>query len=186
MSHGAEQGHGVLPVSATTLAAVRAGLPLRDAGHVRRGEAIYHDLTGELQSRQGEDIPVISPARAAEVALAVARTHNLTLFEYFLTDHAGHSQDYAQADAALDRLDRFLAAIIPAIAGDDVLLVFSDHGNIEDLSVPVHTTNPVPLAVWSGDRPDAIEAARNCTWLGDVAGLLFRLAMPQAAREKGE
>jgi hypothetical protein len=170
--------HGRLPVSVTTLAAVRAGLPLRDAGHARRGEAIYHDLTGEMQAQQGEDVPVLDPAAAAEVALNVAREHDLTLFEYFLTDRAGHSQDPAQAMEALDRLDRFLAKLAPAFGRQGSLVVFSDHGNIEDLSVPQHTYNPVPLAIWSADQASADAAAGHCTWLGDVAGLLVNLARP--------
>jgi hypothetical protein len=176
MSHALTQG--TPPISATTFAAVRAGIPLRDAGHVRRGQAIYHDLTGELQASQGEHIPILTPQQAAGVALAVAREHDLTLFEYFLTDRAGHSQDYATATAALDRLDQFLAELLPSFMTQGALVLFSDHGNIEDLSVPTHTRNPVPLAVWSPGRPEVAEAARACTWLGDVAGLLVDLAVP--------
>jgi hypothetical protein len=181
MSHG--PAHGRLPVSATTLAAVRAGLPLRDAGHARRGEAIYHDLTGEMQAQQGEDVPVLDPEEAAGVALNVARRYDLTLFEYFLTDRAGHSQDPAQALDALDRLDRFLAELAPAFARQGSLVVFSDHGNIEDLSIPQHTYNPVPLAVWSADQVGANAAARQCTWLGDVAGLLVKLATTRTVQD---
>lgn len=177
MTHGAVGGR--LPVSATTLAAVRAGLPLRDAGHVRRGEAIYHDITGELQARQGEDVPVLSPVDAAAVAVHVATDHDLTLFEYFLTDRAGHSGDLAQAAAALDRLDWFLAEAAASMEGRGELVVFSDHGNIEDMSTPQHTVNPVPLAVWSPRDQDAADAlAGRCRWIGDVAGLLIELATP--------
>lgn len=181
---------GDAPVSATTLAAVSAGLPLRVASQVGQGRSVYHDITGEGLIGQGETVLPLTPERAAAVALDVALEYDLTLFEFFLTDIAGHSQDPGQACDALARLDRMLAALVPAFMAEqlpgpvggsgperaDYLVLFSDHGNIEDLSVPTHTRNPVPLAVWSPD-PGGRERAQACTWLGDVAGLLLALSV---------
>ncbi len=165
-------------ISVTTLAATSAGLPLREVSQIARGTAVYHDITGDSLAAQGQPVEPITPEQAAAAALAVAREHDLTLFEYFLTDGAGHSQDQAQAAGVLSRLDRMLDVLVSAFqtASDaGYLVLFSDHGNIEDLSVPTHTRNPVPLAVWSAD-PGGRRRARACTWLGDVAGLLLALA----------
>jgi 2,3-bisphosphoglycerate-independent phosphoglycerate mutase len=68
------------------------------------------------------------------------------LFEYWKTDHAGHSMDREEALNVLGTFDRFLTGILEVIDPERQLLVItSDHGNIEDISIKVHTRNPVPL-----------------------------------------
>lgn len=177
---------GQLRASCSTLAAVAAGLPLRDALNLRRGDGVHHDLTGDALRAQGEDVPLHTPRSAAGVALNVSAANNLTLLEYFITDPAGHSGDPEQAAAVLRRLDQFLAALLDGLGsvargqadgGPDGprptprLVLFSDHGNIEDMSCRTHTSNPVPLAVWP-----AHDVARSCSSVTDLAGLLVTLA----------
>lgn len=180
---------GHMRASCSTLAAVSAGLPLRDAASLRRGDGVHHDLTGDALCAQGEDVPRLDARGAAETALRVAARHDLTVLEYFLTDQAGHSGDRGRARDVLRRLDAFLAAVLDglglgggrqaAYAGGPPgvspvrLVLFSDHGNIEDMSCDTHTLNPVPLVVWPPH-----EAARSCTDLTGVAGLLEALAAP--------
>ena len=174
---------GGAPASATTLAAIAAGLPLRGPEQVCRREALYHDITGEGLGEQGVMVPPLTPAAAAGVARRVALAHDLTLFEFFLTDLAGHRGDQAATAAVLDRLDRFLAALTPSFeppgprdeeAGHDYLVVFSDHGNVEDAGAPGHTANPVPLAVWTTD-PDGGRLAAGVESITGIAELLVQL-----------
>jgi phosphopentomutase len=56
----------------------------------------------------------------------------------------GHRGDLAAAVGVLQRIDAFLAGLLPGLASDTLLLLTSDHGNLEDLSTG-HTRNPVPL-----------------------------------------
>ena len=37
-------------------------------------------------------------------------------------------------------------------AGDDLIILTSDHGNIEDLSIKTHTMNMVPTIIWGKDK----------------------------------
>jgi hypothetical protein len=181
---------GSLRASCSTLTAAAAGLTLRDATNLRRGDGVHHDLTADALRAQGEGVPRHTPQSAAAAALRVAASSDLTLLEYFITDPAGHSGDVEQAARVLRRLDDFLAALISGLdgaagtstpgpapsmpqpaSGPPRLVLFSDHGNIEDMSCRTHTSNPVPLAVWP-----PCDLVHSCASVTDVAGLLVALA----------
>jgi len=50
--------------------------------------------------------------------------------------------------SVLETLDAMISGILRAFdAARTLLLITSDHGNIEDLSVKTHTRHPVPLVV---------------------------------------
>jgi hypothetical protein len=122
------------------------------------GLAVCHDLTREHLPEHGiTDVPVISEEMAAEHLWAAAAPVDFCLFEYFLTDHAGHRGDQARQMAVLASLDRFLAALLAHQPPGALLLLVSDHGNIEAPETRRHTANPVPwVAVGPGE-----EAARR-------------------------
>lgn len=145
-------------LSATTLAIMAAGLPLRTLADLGRGEAVYHDLTGFLLREQGWNVSPVDPWTAGKRAAAVARQHHFSLFEHFLTDLVGHSQDMGRAVAVLESLDTFLGAVAGAAGPDLTILITSDHGNIEDLGCGTHTANPVPILVL-GDHEGLLAAA---------------------------
>ncbi|GAB5534569.1 MAG: alkaline phosphatase family protein [Rubricoccaceae bacterium] len=131
----------------TTLAAHSAGVRLRTADDLRDGLAIPADLTGEGWKRVIDRSfqPFDEPESARRVHQLVA-SHRLTLVEYYLTDKAGHSQDPERASSILASLDRFFQNLVEGLDLSQTLLVLtSDHGNLEDLSVKTHTRNPVPL-----------------------------------------
>ena len=85
-------------------------------------------------------MPFPGKNRSKQVRAArVAAQNDFSMFEYFLTDHIGHRQDEQVAVECLQNLDRYLAA-----AGVDLnetlVVISSDHGNIEDLRSNVHTS----------------------------------------------
>jgi len=131
----------------TTRCCLEAKIPIRGLDELSRGEAIAADLTGHGFHRL--QLNTLEPRTEDESAVLLhqlSRRHALTLFEYFLTDKAGHSRSFARAEETLYSLDRFFSALLasldPAI---DLLVVTSDHGNLEDLSTKSHTRQPVPL-----------------------------------------
>lgn len=108
--------------------------------------AVAHDITRQFLQGKGYNIPLVTPVQAATHLIEVARAHDFTLFEYFLTDLVGHSRDYALARQTLETLDTFLGSVYEyAHSAGLFLALVSDHGNIEDLSVRTHTRNPVPF-----------------------------------------
>jgi 2,3-bisphosphoglycerate-independent phosphoglycerate mutase len=131
--------------SVTTTAALAGGCRLLMLPDLLDGEAVYQDIINEQLRERGYEVPLLQPEQAAANLLKQAIKNDFTLFEYFQTDHCGHHQDFELALILLNRLDHFLQALAEGLGKHDLsLLVVSDHGNIEDLSVKTHTFNPVP------------------------------------------
>jgi 2,3-bisphosphoglycerate-independent phosphoglycerate mutase len=134
--------------SCSTAASYYAGLPFRTLQDVEAGRALYADITNEKLESQGHAVTVITPAEAASRLAALVGGYDFTLFEYFLTDLAAHRGDSLQVFEVVSRLDKFLGALRHQLPRDTLLLMTSDHGNIEDMRVQGHTKNPVPALIW--------------------------------------
>lgn len=135
--------------SSTTLMAKNAGLPLNGTQQVKRKEAVTAGLTQRAWKEQlNIDVPVISPQTAARRLLKRSQIYDLLLHEYYLTDKAGHSQSEEKAEKYLEIYNDFLKTVINEKPDDALIVLSSDHGNIEDLSTKSHTRNSVPLFVY--------------------------------------
>jgi hypothetical protein len=136
--------------AAIAQAVVNAGLPLGTLEDLRRGRALSADFTAQgWRERLGQpDTPVLSPYEAGQRLAELAAGQDFSLFEYWLSDYAGHGQDMQAACGLLESFDQVLAGLL---AGWDdsagLILLTSDHGNLEDLSTRRHTANPVPALV---------------------------------------
>lgn len=133
--------------SATTVMVYRAGLPFRSFGELRKGEALYCDMDHSILQEMGYDsLPLLSPFEAGRRLANLATQYDFTLFESFLTDRIGHSQDENRGKKMVERLDLFLRGILSLLDLESTLLLLtSDHGNFEDLSIATHTYHPVPV-----------------------------------------
>lgn len=159
------------PLSASTISGVARGGVLRRMADVTRGAAATFDLTGEVVRGFGYPAPLRSPESAARAVLAGARELDLSYFELFLTDKAGHSQDMAFARHEIQRTERFLTELFARISDDELVVVTSDHGNLEDLSTGGHTLAKVPLFAKGPTSSELVQDARD---LRDVAPHLLR------------
>ncbi len=141
---------------------------VRRKGDLIEHYAVYHDITreslqggkvgfGRHKFKMKPPIPeVITPKRGAQDLLNIAKNYDFTLFEYFMTDKAGHSQDQEFVKNVLADIDEFFCTLMDEMCDDTLLVVSSDHGNIEDPTSGKHTRNPVPLLVYGKNRPDII------------------------------
>jgi 2,3-bisphosphoglycerate-independent phosphoglycerate mutase len=151
----------------------------RSAGVLRRHEASLHAGDAVVSSidtarwRQHVDpaAPDPSPAEAGETLARIASRADLTVFAHYDTDLAGHHRDLAAGVAAVELLDAFLAGLLPALPAGTLLLLVSDHGNLEDVRVG-HTRNPVPLIATGPGADQVIARARAIT---DVAPCILGL-----------
>ncbi len=134
--------------SSIPLAVTKAGLPLFAADDLLAGRAISADFTAQgWRERLGHpDIPVLSPPEAGSRLSAIAKNYDFAFFEYWLSDYAGHGQDMEDAARLLENFDAVLGGLLETWDDDEgLILLTSDHGNLEDLSTRRHTANPVPL-----------------------------------------
>lgn len=140
-------------ISATTRAQRAGGFAPRTMDDLRAGRAVSHDLTNSFLARMGHNVPIVTVERSAEILATILREVDFCLFEFILSDAAGHSQDFDEAAGIIAKLETFLAHLLPRIDLDEyTVLLTSDHGNLEDLSVKTHTTNPVPTCIWGHGR----------------------------------
>lgn len=159
--------------SATTTAVLSAGLPLRMLEDLHAGRAVFHDVTGETLRERGYDVTTVTPEEAGRRLARLAREHDFVLFEHFLTDKAGHAQDWDAARHWLGVLDALLGGVLAEADLDRTLvMLISDHGNVEDLSVRTHTQNPVPALLIGRGRA---QAAANLASLVDVTPAILAL-----------
>jgi len=144
--------------SVTTVMALTTPEVIATADDLAENRAVMQDLTRETIQDRYPDLPLISPAQAAEHLFTCALTHDFTLYEFFQTDVSGHSMDYARACSVLRTYDRFLAPLVRRIESAGMTLIMtSDHGNVECVGERGHTCNPVPF-VTLGPREEFLRA----------------------------
>ncbi len=165
----------VLCRSATTVMTLAAFGDTRNREALCQGRAVYHDLTRESLARSGiGGVPRISEGEAAQHLVQILRTVDVCLFEYFLTDHAGHRRAGGEAEKTLASLDRFLGRLLELLdSGSELLLLTSDHGNIEEPGVRGHSRNQVPWAAWGRG---AARALGLCSSILDVSPAIALLS----------
>lgn len=140
--------------SCTTLMVRSSGVRLNRLEDIQEGKAITAEIIQSAwRNMLGLDVPKIKPEEAGQRALHSLKEFDFILYEYYLTDKAGHSQDQKRADKVLSVLDRFLVKVMINLDESDTLVITSDHGNLEDLSTKSHTRNPVPLFVKGDVEP---------------------------------
>jgi hypothetical protein len=163
--------------SATTVAFQAGAGRFRTFGDARQGRGLTHDISGARAASVGVTLPHRGPEEAAAILLGLAAGADLTLFEFFESDEAGHGQAMDRAVEVLGRLDAFLRALVAGLPPGLSLVVTSDHGNVEDLSIRNHTRNPVPVL---GFGPAAARVG-GVSDLTRLAPLLLDLAGPAPA-----
>jgi 2,3-bisphosphoglycerate-independent phosphoglycerate mutase len=155
-----------LTLSATTVANLAADLPFFTLDDIRAGRSIYQEFTHTELRQRGFDLEPMAVDEAGRILGRAAREFDFTLYEYFQSDKAGHSGDIERSCQELVKLDAFMTALLEELATDLVagtlVLVTSDHGNLEDATTRRHTLNPVPLMGWGN-------GAR--VFLADICGL---------------
>ena len=151
--------------SVTTVMTLSALGNVRHKAELLAGNAVNHDITRWTMHTRGYEGPLITPEEAAGHLLGIAEENDFTLFEYFLTDRAGHSGSSEMVFQILETLERFLSKTMTfAEQPGHLFLLTSDHGNIEDLSTKRHTKNPVPLVALGAEA----ENFKNLNSLADV------------------
>lgn len=162
-------------VSATTAAVEAAGLNFRTIDDVKAGTAVFMDYTNRFLIEKGEDVTERTEEEAAIVLASLVAQHRFTLYEYFITDKVGHAQDMELAKVVLTSLASFIRELLLRLDLERTTVILtSDHGNIEDLTIRNHTLHQVPTIIW-GARREQI-AARIQTLADITPAIVSQLA----------
>ena len=139
--------------SATSYAANAAKVRYRDIDDLRAGRAVSAFVTNDRWREGGADVPLITAYDAGRNLARLAHDHDLTLFEYFLTDAAGHKGKPEFTRFVITEVDELLRGVIDETdLSESLVITTSDHGNLEDTSVKGHTLNPVPTLLIGAGR----------------------------------
>jgi hypothetical protein len=141
-------------IAGPPLAARGAGVLDRHEDALAEGSAVASEILNDSWRRHlgHAHVPRISAEEAGRNLARISRGADLTLYAHYATDTAGHRRELDAAVAALRRVDRFLGGLRTALDADTLLLVASDHGNLEDVRVG-HTRNPA-LGIVAGPGAD--------------------------------
>jgi uncharacterized protein YeeX (DUF496 family) len=150
--------------SATTCAMEAVDLPFRRLSDLLGRKAVFHDFTNHSLIEKGFVVPIFSPAEAGEILAQLVRAHRFTLYEHFITDKIGHAQDFQRAEKHLPQLAEFIRQVLRKIDLETMTVILtSDHGNLEDLSIRNHTLNDVPTIVWGKNRREVSKRIKDLT-----------------------
>jgi 2,3-bisphosphoglycerate-independent phosphoglycerate mutase len=160
--------------TALRYAARTGGARLRDAA-AADAPPLYPNLGLRLSRADAHDAAAAEDAAA--LAASLARPYDLSVVETDVCDRAGHLREGREAATwrALGHVDRFLEALGAELGRDDLLVVASDHGNVEDPTTRGHTRHRVPVLAlppgpadpWCG--PDlAGDLTAFAPWLEDL------------------
>ncbi|HET9914734.1 MAG TPA: hypothetical protein VFQ13_22780 [Anaerolineales bacterium] len=173
--HGIDSGKRLY--SSIPLAVTNAGLPLFRHDDLFAGHALSADFTGEgWRTMLGYlDAPVMEPPHAGQMLGTLAKKYDFALFEYWASDYAGHKQEMDDAIRLMETFDGVLGGLTE-IWDDGLILITSDHGNMEDLSTRKHTDADVPALV-IGDKTAREEFTRGMRDLTHIAPAIWRTVM---------
>jgi hypothetical protein len=138
---------GLRLYSSIPLTVTSAGYPLFTQEDFFEGKALSADFTGHGWRTMLEiaEAPVRSANEAGVKLAELAQSNDFSLFEYWASDYAGHKQDMDSAMNQMEVFDGVLEGLVSRWDLDEVLiLITSDHGNMEDLSTRRHTDAKVP------------------------------------------
>lgn len=143
--HTLQRGKRLL--GAIAYAAQRSGLKLMHTNDLRAGRVVSSDYTCEEYCRELNcyDVPILSARAAGKRISAIAEHHHFTFHEHWFTDLCGHRMQLDHGRRLIERFDRVLGSVLSVTNLDETLIVItSDHGNLEACDRRQHTTNCVP------------------------------------------
>lgn len=160
--------------SATTCAVEAAQqVEFRTLDDLLAKNAVFHDFTNSVLRARDFDVELWTGAEAGKILAEISAKHRFTLYEYFITDKIGHDQDLNLARKVLPELAACVRTVVDEVDLDSTTVILtSDHGNIEDLSIRNHTLNQVPTIVWGRRSKEISVSIRD---LADITPAIVRL-----------
>jgi 2,3-bisphosphoglycerate-independent phosphoglycerate mutase len=164
--------------SSIPMAVTNAGLPLFKDDALYAGTAVSADFTGDgWRVMLGfPDAPLMDAKQAGYKLAELSKQYDFSLFEYWASDYAGHKQQMETAVELMETFDGVLGGLVEAWDDDRLILVTSDHGNMEDLFTRRHTDAHVPALV-IGNKKAREEFTRNMTDLTHIAPAIWKTVM---------
>ena len=163
--------------SSIPMAVTNAGIELFRQDDFLEGRALSADFTGEgWRTFLGfPDSPLLEPHQAGRKLVSLAMGYDFSLFEYWASDYAGHKQQMDWAVIQMESFDGVLGGILETMDDELLVLITSDHGNMEDMSTRRHTDVMVPALV-IGERTARETFTIGLKEITDIAPAIWKMA----------
>lgn len=160
-------------LSASSLMQLNSGKPYFTTDDYLAGKSLYMDLNNWFLRKQGVNLPLIRSYDSGKKLPLIAKQYDLVIFEYFFTDKVGHARSWGAAKRILRHVDEFLRGVWDQLdAAHQTVIVSSDHGNMENLSIKTHTDNPVGTFVYGEHQQFFTDRIKD---LKDIPRAILRL-----------
>lgn len=114
----------------------------------------------------------VSPQDAGRLLVKLSREYDFAFHSHWMTDYVGHRGPFERAVELLEILDGVIEGILDNWRDDEgLVLLTSDHGNMEHIGDRKHTANDVPTIIIGKDKADFAE---GFTYLTDFVPRMER------------
>ena len=101
-----------------------------------------------------DTVPDYSAREAGQLLARLSRNYDFAFHSHWFTDRVGHRGPFSQGVELLEMFDQVMAGILDEWNDEEgLVIVISDHGNMEDVSIRHHTENDIPTLI-IGDRKE--------------------------------
>ena len=154
-------------------AAYEAGQSMFGMEELKAGQALTPEWTGESWHSYLKlyDTPVYTPQEAGKLLVKLSRQYDFAFHSHWMTDHVGHRGPLKRGVELLELFDGVMAGVAEEWDDDEGLVIItSDHGNMEEIGNRNHTENKIPTLV-IGRAKDAFADGFH-----DLTGYVPRMA----------
>lgn len=137
--------------SSIQYAAIASGQSLFTADDVREKRSITAEYTGQEWHSHLKltDTPLYTPFEAGKMLVELSRQYDFSMHSHWITDYVGHRGPFKAAVELLERFDGVMQGIVECWNPEEgLVIVTSDHGNMEVIGDRHHTENDVPTLIY--------------------------------------
>lgn len=157
-------------------AAIDSGQSLFTLDDLIAERALTAEYTGEPWRRhlKIKETPVYAPHEAGQHLARIASDYDFAMHSHWMTDYVGHKGPLSRGIELLEIFDSVVAGLLSAWSEDDGLIIItSDHGNMEHIGDRKHTENDVPTLIIGKNR----DAFSNLSQLTDFTPIITSILL---------
>jgi 2,3-bisphosphoglycerate-independent phosphoglycerate mutase len=154
-------------------AAYESGQRLFGLEDVKAGEALTPEWTGESWHTylKLKDTPVYTPFEAGQQLVKLSREYDFAMHSHWMTDMVGHRGPLQRGVDLLELFDGVMAGVLDCWDdAEGLVIITSDHGNMEEIGNRNHTENDVPTVIIGQEKTAFAEG------LHDLSDLVPRMS----------
>jgi 2,3-bisphosphoglycerate-independent phosphoglycerate mutase len=128
--------------------------------------ALTPEWTGESWRRylKLDATPVYEPEEAGRLLVEMSREYDFAFHSHWMTDMVGHRGPFERGVELLELFDGVMTGVLEAWNDDEgLVIVTSDHGNMEAIGNRNHTENDIPTLVIGKAKTDFATGFKDLT-----------------------